>query len=281
MPTATVNGIELHYREAGEGFPVALVHGFTGNSRNWALTVPALRDRFRTVSIDLRGHGLSAKPIEREDYTLDLLADDVYGLLQHLGISECYLVGHSMGGMVSQPLTLDHPGLVKALALVDTAADVPKTLLYTERLKERERMMEIARTQGMEAVFDEQLRMNPQREQLEANPAFVQTWREQFLMTSPEAYVHCAHGIATRRSLLDELRNVSVPTLIVCGETDEPFIEPSRKMHEAIPGSQLVMIQGAGHSPQFEAPGPFNEVLTGFLSRIHEATPASAQTGAI
>lgn len=276
MPTATVNGIELNYRDVGEGFPVVLVHGFTGNSRNWALTVPALRERFRCVSVDLRGHGLSDKPTEREDYSLEQMAGDVLGLLEQLGINKCYLAGHSMGGMVAQHLVLSRPELVRALVLVDTAAEVPKTLLYTERLKERERLIDIARTRGMEAVFDEQLRMNPQRELLEANEDFVRTWREQFLMTSPDAYVYCAHGMSARKPMLGELGKISVSALIVCGVKDEPFVEPSRRMHEAIPGSELVMLEGAGHSPQFEAPAKFNEVLVGFLARVHEGVAVSS-----
>src|SRR5574341_499145 len=109
MAIATINGLEIHYREKGEGFPVVLVHGFTGNSRNWALTVPVLTRTFRTISIDLRGHGHSAK-------------------------------------------------LVRALALVDTAAEIPADMVNEERRAERERLAEIARDQGVEAVFEEQLR---------------------------------------------------------------------------------------------------------------------------
>jgi 2-succinyl-6-hydroxy-2,4-cyclohexadiene-1-carboxylate synthase len=274
MPTVSVNGLDLHYRDVGTGYPVVLVHGFTGNTRNWALTVPALRERFRCVSVDLRGHGRSARPAEREEYALEVMAGDVVGLLEQLGIRECYLVGHSMGGMVAQQIAIERPRLVGALVLVDTAAEVPKTLVYAARVSERERLIDIARTQGMEAVFDEQLRMNPQREMLEANEDFVRTWREQFLMTSPDAYVHCAHGLAHREPLLDELRNVTAPTLIICGVSDEPFVEPSRRMHEAIPRSELVMLAGAGHSPQIEAPVKFNEVLLGFLSRVQDGVGA-------
>jgi 2-succinyl-6-hydroxy-2,4-cyclohexadiene-1-carboxylate synthase len=77
--------------------------------------------------------------------------------------------------------------------------------------------------------------------------------------------------MATRPSLLSELVAVRVPTMIVCGVDDAPFVEPSQAMHEAIPGSELVMIEGAGHSPQIETPGEFNRILLGFLTRIHEA----------
>src|SRR5207247_4191804 len=104
MPQASVNDVEINYRESGEGFPVILIHGYTGNSRNWALTAPALAERFRVISVDLRGHGLSAKPLDEESYALETMANDVCELLKSLDISECALVGHSMGGMVSQLL---------------------------------------------------------------------------------------------------------------------------------------------------------------------------------
>jgi 2-succinyl-6-hydroxy-2,4-cyclohexadiene-1-carboxylate synthase len=274
MPTAKVNGIELNYREAGEGFPIVLIHGYTGNSRNWALTIPALRERFRTISVDLRGHGLSAKPSREEDHSLELMAEDVHELLGHLGVTSVCLVGHSMGGMVSQLLVLSHPETVRALVLVDTAAEVPKGLLYDERRKQRERLVEIAREKGMKEVFEEQLRITPIHPAFKANPRYLDIWREQFLMTSREAYIAGAQGMATRRPLVGELGGIKVPTLIVCGEKDEPFLEPSRQTHAAIPGSELEIITGAGHGPQMETPAEFNRVLTGFLCRVQETVTA-------
>jgi 2-succinyl-6-hydroxy-2,4-cyclohexadiene-1-carboxylate synthase len=268
MPIATVNDIEIHYREPGEGFPVVFVHGYTGNSRNWALTIPALRENFRTISVDLRGHGLSGRPESEDAYALETMASDVYELLRALDIEECVLVGHSMGGMVSQLLVLEHPEPVRALVLVDTAAEVPKGLLYDERRAQRARLVGIAREKGMEVVFEEQMKMTPVHPALAANPRYSEFWREQFLMTSPEAYIAGANGMASRRSVVADLANIAVPTLVICGEKDEPFLEPSRQMHAAIPGSELVIIQGAGHGPQMETPGEFNRVLTEFLSKV-------------
>jgi|FLYL01.1.fsa_nt_gi 3-oxoadipate enol-lactonase len=274
MPQATVNGIELHYRDVGEGFPVVLVHGYTGNSRNWALTAPVLAERFRAISVDLRGHGLSAKPTAPEDYTLEAMAGDVGALLAHLGVRDCCLVGHSMGGMVVQALALSQPELARALVLVDTAAEAPRGKMWEERRAWRERMVQLAEEQGMEAVFDEMARATPMPPAFNDRPEYLKVWREQFLMTSREAYIHCARMMAERRPLLDELRRLTVPVLIVCGSEDEPFIEPSRRMHEAIAGSRLEVIQGAGHSPQMEAPREFNRVLLEFLSRVTETSPA-------
>jgi 3-oxoadipate enol-lactonase len=268
VPQAKVNGIDINYRETGKGFPIVFVHGYTGNSRNWALTVPALRENFRTISVDLRGHGLSGRPSSEDEYALEVMASDVHELLKALDVSECVLVGHSMGGMVSQLLVLEHPEVVRALVLVDTAAEVPKGLLYDERRAQRAHLVDIAREKGMEAVFEEQIKMTPVHPALAANPRYIDIWREQFLMTSREAYIAGAKGMASRRSVVAHLANVAVRTLVICGEKDEPFFESSRQMHAAIPGSELVIIQGAGHGPQMETPGEFNRVLIGFLSKV-------------
>lgn len=268
MSEATINGLSIHYRDVGAGFPVVFLHGYTGNSRNWALTVPALCDRFRCISPDHRGHGLSEKPHSADAYSLEEMADDAYQLVRSLGVHECYLVGHSMGGMIAQYVTMQHPELVRALVLEDTAAEV-----IPVRNEYRERLMTIAREDGMEAAFDEQLRLNPDP-RLADNAGFVRLWREQFLMTGLDAYIACGEAMAHRPSLVARLHEIVVPTLIICGEKDEPFLGPSRVMHEAIPGSELVIIKGAGHGPQMETPAEFNRVLAGFLDRVHATVAA-------
>lgn len=271
MPNVKVNGIEMNYREAGEGFPIVLIHGYTGNLRNWAFSIPVLTAHYRTISMDLRGHGHSSKPMAKEDYSLDLMADDVYQLLRHLGIKDCYLAGHSMGGRVAQLLILSHPELFRALVLVDTAGEA-KGFLHSP---ERARFVEIAAEHGMEAAFDEMVRVTPVPEAFKTNPQYVQIWRDMFLMTSREAYMYCGAAIRDHSSRLDALNAISVPTLVICGEKDTPFLEPSRSLHAAIPGSEFAIIPGAGHGPQMETPGEFNRVLTEFLAKVHQTVPAA------
>ena len=271
MPKARINGVEIHYRESGEGFPLLLIHGFTGNLRNWILQAPVLTRDFRMVSLDLRGHGHSEKPTRPEDYSLELMAEDAHGLLQHLAIDGCYLIGHSMGGMVAQHLALAHPEPVRALVLVDTAAEVTSAM----RTQDGARLVEIARDQGMEAVFEEQLRINPMADQIRGQPQLLGLWRQQFLLTSREAYIYCARAIVRREPLLDKLHAIEVPTLIICGENDDPMVEASRRMHERIAGSELVIIRGAGHTPQIERAPEFNRVLREFIARVHEGVVAA------
>jgi len=265
MATANVNGIEIFYRDIGEGFPVVLVHGYTGNSRNWALTAPALSQQFRLISIDLRGHGLSEKPTREEDHTYPQMAEDVYQLLVHLGVEQAYVVGHSMGGRVVQELVLAHPRMFKALVLVDTMGEyVPA------RREEWLRLREFARKNGMEATFDEHVATSALTGRLDENAAFVKIWRAQFLMTSLEAYIGCITTALNQEPTLPRLPGLALPSLVICGSNDEPFLGPTRRLHEALSGSDYVIIDGCGHSPQLEKPGEFNALLVGFLTRVHE-----------
>ncbi len=265
MPHISVNGLDIHYKEKGAGFPVVLIHGYTGSLRNWTLQMPLLTRKYRSVSLDLRGHGLSGKPTRPDDYSLELMAADVHGLLQALDISECYLAGHSMGGMVAQEFVLRHPEVVRALVLVDTTAQQPAGT----DIAERARLVQIALSQGMEAVFEENMKSPlPGQQWAAENPQFIDLWRQQFLMTSAEAYVYCAQAVRDRRPLLDELSQIRVPTLIVCGALDEPFLGPSRRIHARIAGSQLVIIEGSGHTPALEKPQEFNQALLSFLAEV-------------
>lgn len=267
MPRVTVNGTDIHYLDVGEGSAVVLLHGFTGSSRNWDYTVPSLAGRHRLICPDLRGHGLSGRTGRPEDYRLEGLAQDVLALLDCLGVERFHLVGHSMGGMVAQHVALARPEALLSLVLLDTCAEAPLNLVT----EERRRLVELAREQGMEAVFQAQLASAALPQGVTAQPELVQAWREEFLMTSREAYIYCAEAIARREPLLDSLSRLSAPALVVCGEDDEPFLEHSARMHAAMPGSRLVILEGCGHSPQMERPEEFNSLLSRFLAEAEEA----------
>jgi pimeloyl-ACP methyl ester carboxylesterase len=121
----------------------------------------------------------------------------------------------------------------------------------------------------MEAVFEE-VAQTPSlgSQMIEENPQLIDIWREQFLMTSLEGYLYCGEAIGSRRPLLEELSQIRVPTLIICGELDEAFLEPSQRMHEAIPDSELAIIPGAAHTPILEKPLEFNKALLSFLAKV-------------
>ncbi len=122
---ATVNGIETYYELHGKnGAPwLAFSHSLACNLRMWDGQVAALKERFRILLYDTRGHGQSAAP--PGPYTLEALADDLRALLSHLDIQRLHFVGLSMGGMIGQTFAVKYPGLFSSLTLADTTSRYP------------------------------------------------------------------------------------------------------------------------------------------------------------
>src|SRR5438093_13081870 len=114
MPVASVNGVDLYYETSGTGFPLVLAHGYCTSINLWQHQIPLLAPRYRVIAYDARGHGLSSAPAGKEHYTLEDLVEAMYALLQHLGIRQAYIVGHSIGGATSGGLAARPPEVAAA-----------------------------------------------------------------------------------------------------------------------------------------------------------------------
>lgn len=116
---AQVNGIRMHYRVAGRGDPVVLLHGFAQTSHMWvARIMPALAQRYMVIAPDLRGSGDSEKPAS--GYTKQTLAEDVFQLTQYLGLDKIFLVGHDFGANTAYPYAAAHQEQVRRLVFMET-----------------------------------------------------------------------------------------------------------------------------------------------------------------
>lgn len=264
MPTIHTNGIEMNYFSVGDGFPLVLAHGHSGNVRNWALQ-RSLAERYRMVSVDHRGHGKTTAPADPAAYSMEIMAEDLYQALRGLGIDRCYLVGHSMGGMIALEFALAHQEMLRALVLVDTAPGEFRMNL-TDDVEEIER---IARSEGMGGVFEHNLSRNPvMATEIAKAPQNREIYKREYLVNNADGYVNSLKALRNRRSVTDRLGEIRVPTLIVVGDRDEPFIEPANTMRRGIPGSELVVVPECGHSPHIEFPDRFNEHLLDFFDRV-------------
>jgi len=266
MPRVNVNGINLYYEVSGSGPSLVLCHGYTGSYQDWMLQVPVLAQKYQVVTIDHRGHGTSDAPSSADAYSIPTLGDDVYALLNHLDIARCCLVGHSMGGLVALQVVLDQPHVVSSLVLVDTASgpvDIPG---HADR---RSKLLEIARTDGMEAVFDYDARNNPlSLRRLEKYPGLFNRSKQRMLEMPVDGYVHVGQALSKCEDLTRRLKEISVPTLVIVGEEDFPFQRPSRTLAESIPNALLRVVPQALHCPQEEEPETFNQILLEFLTKV-------------
>jgi pimeloyl-ACP methyl ester carboxylesterase len=259
---ATIDGRSLYYEIHGEGDPILLVHGFPLSGELWAPVVPSLRERFRLVVPDLRGHGRSeASP----RVTMAGYADDLVGLLDAIGERRpVVLVAMSMGGYIAFELCRRQPSRLRALVLTHTRAqaDTP------EGRRARDEMAELARGEGSAAVAEQML---PRLFGPRASAELRSRWTRIMSAMSPEGIVAALGAMAGRPDSFPTLASVRCPVLIVAGE-DDTLTPPddARRMHEAAAGSRLAVIPGAGHMSPVERPDAFLEALTRFLADLPE-----------
>jgi len=268
MPILNINGVNLNYEISGQGPVVILLHGYTGSSKDWLNQIETLSSRnYQVIAIDHRGHGKSAAPSQEKDYSVEILANDAFNLMNILGIKKCCLGGHSLGGFTALQFAVEHQDKLTGLLLVDTSSGKFDRDPDYEQL--RQRLDELSRTQGMEAAFEYDAVNNPVRaDRFQKYPEQREITRQKMLQTSVDGYIYLSRAINKWKPLTNRLSEIKIPTLIFCGDEDLPFKEPSRILKEGIDNSEMVTIRGAGHNPHEEAPDTFNEALIKFLAKI-------------
>jgi len=254
------NNIQMNFELSGEKDApiVVLSHSLASSLIMWNPQMDALNPHFRVLRYDLRGHGHSdATP---GPYTLDLLAEDVIGLLDALNIDRVHFVGMSVGGMIGQALALNHAKRLRSLVLCDTAAIVPAEAqpIWEERLEK-------ARKKGMESLAEETMERWFTPAFLKQNPPVATLIQKQILATPLAGYLGCAEAIR-RLNYLDRLSKINLSTLIMVGEDDPGTpVSASEAIHEHIPDSKLVILPSARHLSNVEQAEVFNTTLLTFL----------------
>ncbi len=270
---AELGGIRLEVAESGAGGrPLMLVHGFTGAKEDFTPWLDRLAAAgWHAVAPDLRGHGGSAKPASEDAYSLPVMAEDTSGLADALGWDRFVLLGHSMGGMVAQLVAIREASRLDGLVLMDTGHG-PVSGLDPAMV---EAAVGVVRSRGIDALADlvagrpSPLDTPSHRRLLETEPGYAAFCERKLRSTSAAMYAAVAPYFVVAEDRLAALAALlsAPPALVMVGEEDEPFLEPSRRMAEAL-GATLAVLPGAGHSPQFENPEAWWAALTGFLSGL-------------
>jgi 3-oxoadipate enol-lactonase len=274
MRITTSDGVGLAVEVAGVGPGLILVHGFGGAKEDFADHVPALAREHTVVIFDHRGHGESDKPTDRDAYSVDRLASDILDVADACGLDRFRLLGHSMGGMVGRKIPLREPERVEALIMMDTTpGPIPgfdPTLM--------DLAAEVAFERGKDAL-KELLDMVPvldtpaYQRTLADRPGYREFTDRKWDDLSEIMWGAMAVAMAYQTDDLAALAAaVRCPTLVICGSQDGPLLGPSRAMGEAIEGAHLAIIPDAGHSPQFENPEAWIDVLTRFLASVPAPT---------
>ncbi|ASY71840.1 hydrolase [Sinorhizobium fredii USDA 205] len=250
------NGIRLAYVELGDakGVPVLLLHGFTDSARSWSLIAPHLAADFRLIAPDLRGHGQSDKP--EGCYTIPEMAHDIRLLIRELELAPVHVVGHSLGGRLTQAIAERWPQVVRKIVLMSTSA-VP-----------RER-------KGW--LWGNILAL---RDPIDPEGAFVREWCSTSLPVDENFLAHVRresaavparvwHSIHYEQLAYDPaplLQDISAPALILRGEEDEiATAEHQDQLKGGIIGSRFISLPGRGHNMHWEAAETLARLFDAFL----------------
>lgn len=251
MPFVERDGVRIFYEAAGEGPPVLLSHGYSATSRMWRGQVEALAPRYRIITWDMRGHGQSDSPDDPALYSEAATVGDMAAILDALGIDTAVIGGLSLGGYMSLAFHLAHPGRVRALMLFDTGPGYRNPAGREAWNRTAEARAVAFETRGLDAL---------------GSGAEVRIAQHR----SAKGLALAARGMLAQfdSRVIESLEGVRVPTLVLVGEKDEPFLGATDYMAARIPGAQKVVIPGAGHAANIDNPAAFNAAVEAFLAGL-------------
>jgi pimeloyl-ACP methyl ester carboxylesterase len=240
---------EAHGAETGRT-PLLLTHGYSASSAMWKPNLPALAGERRVITWDMRGHGRSDSPRDPARYSEDASVADMAAILDACGVARVVIGGLSLGGYLSLAFHLAHPARVAALLLCDTGPGFRQA-----EARERWNAYAVTRAEALERHGLAALSTSPE---VGAGPH------------DPAGLALAARGTLTQHDsrILDSLPSIRVPTLIVVGEHDTPFLAATEYMAAKIPGAAKCVVRDAGHAANIDQPLAFDAATTAFLERI-------------
>jgi 3-oxoadipate enol-lactonase len=247
----------------GEGPAVLFLHAFPLGLAMWDAQAAALRAQYRVIRFDARGFGGS--PPGDGLLSMERIADDAAALLDHLGLGQAVVCGLSMGGYAAFAMVRRHPDRLRGLVLADTraAADTPESRQNRAALAEK--VLREGAAAAADAFVPKLLGDTTRRDR----PDVVARVRAITLGNPPRGIADALAGLAARADSTPTLKEIRVPTLVVCGEEDA-LTPPAdaRALNEGIAGSALAIVPRAGHLSSLEEPDAFNRALLGFLAGL-------------
>jgi pimeloyl-ACP methyl ester carboxylesterase len=252
MPKLNRDGVDIHYEVYGSGPPLILTHGYSSTSAMWQGQIEALSKHHRLVLWDMRGHGLSDYPDDPESYSEALTVGDIAALLDAVGAEKAIVGGLSLGGYMSLAFHRAHPERVRALLIIDTGPGFKKD--------------------DAREVWNKRARDTGDRFDRDGLDMLKSLSAERASVTHRDAggLARAARGMLAQRDarVIESLPDIKVPSLVVVGADDTPFLAASDYMAAKIPGARKVVIPNAGHAVNIDQPQAFIDAVLPFLADL-------------
>jgi proline iminopeptidase len=272
MPYATTkDNVKLYYEEAGSGSPVLFSHEYAADYRNWEPQMRYFARRHRCITYSARGYSPSDVPKDWKDYSYKHWVEDLVAVLDHLKIDKAHVVGLSMGAYTAAVLGFTYPNRALSLTIAGAGTGSERALVEEFRKNSKQVAEDFLKKGTPEVV--KAYGANPARIPfLVKDPRGFEAFNKMFAEHDALGSSNTVRGFqAERPSIYDfeaELRKVTVPSLIVCGDEDEPCLEPSFFLKQWMPTSGLVVLPKTGHVVNQEEPALFNEAVADFIARV-------------
>lgn len=264
--TTIINNLSVSYSDEGavEAPVIIFIHGFPLNKSMWDYQLEALKDEYRVIAYDIRGHGDSDAGYE--DFSIDLFANDLISFMDSLKITKAVICGLSMGGYIVLNAIENYPERFDALILSDTQcfADTPEVrenrLVAIENIKKN----------GLDDYAHESIKNLFAPVSLLSKETEIASVRKMIVNTSQQSIYNALHALAIRKDTSGILPGIKIPVLILVGKEDKITpTEMAESMHKKIHGSQLNIIEHAGHLSNMENPFEFNYQIRKFISSVY------------
>ena len=259
MPKLDRDGVKIYYEVHGSGPVLLLTHGYSSTSAMWQGQVAALSKHHKLVLWDMRGHGLSDYPDDPASYSEALTVADMAALLDEVSAESAIVGGLSLGGYMSLAFHRAHPERVRALLIIDTGPGFKKD--------------------DARDAWNTRAHATADRFEREGLAVLQSASRERSSVSHRDAsgLARAARGMLTQRdaAVMLSLPDIKVPSLIVVGADDTPFLAASDYMAAKIPGAAKVVIPAAGHAVNIDQPQAFVDAVLPFLAGLpRNAAPA-------
>ncbi|WP_243291136.1 2-succinyl-6-hydroxy-2,4-cyclohexadiene-1-carboxylate synthase [Bacillus sp. FJAT-47783] len=265
----SVRGVNYFVEICGEGEPIVLLHGFTGDCSTWDEIQKDLA-HYQLIKVDILGHGQTDSPIEESRYQMEEVVEDLRNLLEQLQIHQAHFLGYSMGGRLALSFAAIYPNMVSSLILESSSPGLKLEQEKIDRRKSDERLASFILNNGMKAFVDYWERIPLFQSQSSLTNETRTQIRKQRLQNNPIGLANSLRGMGTgsQPSWWHKLHELKVPVLIICGEKDMKFCRIAQDMDDRLLNSRVHIVLNAGHAVHVEQSRIFGKIVSEFIQRF-------------